>query len=118
MRNDQGGRGKYIPTDFDTIAYHSKILKPQYTNGLWIFVFCGWRFPHVERRKVRLCLPENEPSLGSEQGIIKRLEESLHYLKKIERIRMRSFWNSTILSMIHFLEMHAYSSSSLEKFGA
>ena len=87
MRNDTGVREKYIPTDFDTIAYRSKSPKPQDTNGLGLFVFCGWRFPHAEHWKVRLCLPENEPSLAREQGIIKRLEESLHYLKKIERVR-------------------------------
>lgn len=55
---------RYISTDFDTIAYRSKSPKPQDTNGLGLFVFCGWRFPHVERRKVRLCLPENEPFWG------------------------------------------------------
>lgn len=39
MKNDTGVREKYIPTDFDTIAYRSKSPKPQGTNGLGFLCF-------------------------------------------------------------------------------
>ena len=61
------GAGEIYSYRFRYNRIPPKSPKPQDTNGLGLFVFCGWRFPHVERGKVRLCLPENEPSLGREQ---------------------------------------------------